>query len=318
MAGGTADIYFPRTRKVLEEIGRNPRVGMEIFPSADGICCGTVQVEQLLRDVGFDGELWTLPEGEIFDTDEPVAEIFGPYCSFGVYETAILGMLASCSAWATAARRTVKAAGSVPCISFGARHVHPNVSALMDYAAIVGGCVTCSTPLGASLAGTEPSGTMPHAFVLIMEDTVEAARAFDAQMPANVPRIVLVDTFQDEAVESLRVADALKDHLFGVRLDTPSQRGGVTPPLVKEVRARLNLAGFAEVKIVVSGGMNPDRIQDFVASGAPVDSFGVGSYITAAPPLTFTGDIREIEGKPVSKRGRLPGMGRNPRLRRVL
>ncbi len=33
------------------------------------------------------------------------------------------------------------------------------------------------------------------------------------------------------------------DRLWGVRLDTPSERGRVTPELVKEVRARLDLAG---------------------------------------------------------------------------
>jgi nicotinate phosphoribosyltransferase len=40
---------------------------------------------------------------------------------------------------------------------------------------------------------------------------------------------------------------------LGVRLDTPSERGGVTPDLVKEVRARLDQAGFSYVKIFVSG-----------------------------------------------------------------
>ena len=101
---------------------------------------------------------------------------------------------------------------------------------------------------------------MPHSLVLIFGDTVEAALAFDRHIEPDVPRIVLVDTFKDEAEEALRVAHALGDRLYGVRLDTPSERGRVTADLVHEVRARLDQAGFDHVKIVVSGGLNPDRI----------------------------------------------------------
>ena len=66
---------------------------------------------------------------------------------------------------------------------------------------------------------------MPHSLVLIFGDTVRAAEAFDRDMPPDVPRIVLVDTFKDEAEEALRVAHALGDRLYGIRLDTPSERG---------------------------------------------------------------------------------------------
>ena len=75
-----------------------------------------------------------------------------------------------------------------------------------------------------------------------------------------MPRIVLVDTFKDEAEEALRVAHALGDRLYGIRLDTPSERGRVTADLVHEIRARLDQEGYQHVKIVVSGGLNPDRI----------------------------------------------------------
>jgi nicotinate phosphoribosyltransferase len=154
--------------------------------------------------------------------------------------------------------------------------------------------------------------------MLVVGDTVRAAELFDVSMPPDVPRIVLVDTFQDEAVESLRVAEALGDRLRGVRLDTPSERGGVTPALVTEVRARLDLAGYSHVQVVVSGGVTPDRIRSFREAAAPVDSYGVGSYISGARPVDYTADIREIDGRPVAKRGRLPGLQRGDRLHRVL
>jgi nicotinate phosphoribosyltransferase len=34
-------------------------------------------------------------------------------------------------------------------------------------------------------------------------------------------------------------------------------------------------------------------------------------------PIDFTGDLKEIDGKPIAKRGRIPGITPNPRLKRV-
>jgi len=319
LAGDTSDVYFLRSNRIMELEGVNPRVTMEFFPSGDGILCGMKEVLALLgQALPSDGEVWALQEGKPFCLKEVVLRVTAPYLSFGVYETAILGILAHESGWATAARECVEAAQGVPIVSFGARHVHPAVVAAMEYAAMVGGCVSCSTPAGAQLAGVSPSGTMPHAMMLCFGDTARAAVAFDKHMPPEVPRIVLVDTFHDEPEEALQAADALGDRLYGVRLDTPGERGGVTPDLVIEARARLDLAGFQHVKLIVSGGVTPARIRQFLEAGAPVDSFGVGSYISGARPIDFTADIKEVESKPVAKRGRIPGIIANPRLHRAI
>jgi nicotinate phosphoribosyltransferase len=319
LSGETSDVYFLRTQSIMEKEGINPRVTMEAFPNGDGVLCGMREVLALLDEaLPPDREVLALSEGESFRLKETVLRITAPYLSFGIYETAILGILAHESGWATAARTCVEAAQGVPIVSFGARHVHPAVAAIMDYAATVGGCASCSTPLGAKLAGVPAAGTMPHAMILCFGDTVRAALAFDKHMPPDVPRIVLVDTFHDEPEESLQVAQALRDRLQGVRLDTPGERGGVTPDLVKEARVRLDLAGFQHVKLFVSGGVTPERIREFLTQGAPVDSFGVGSYISGARPIDFTADIKEVEGKPVAKRGRIPGIIANPRLQRAI
>lgn len=314
--GDTADLYFHNARRVLLAEGLDPVVTMEIFPNRDGMLCGMREALALLhRVLPDDAEVWSLDEGAPMQAKEVALRIRAPYSAFGLYETAMLGMLASQSGWATAAHQIVQAAKPVPVISFGARHVHPNVSAQLEYAAIVGGCVTGATSAGAQLAGKKPSGTMPHALILIFGDTVRAVEAFDKWMPPEVNRIALVDTFRDEAEESIRVAQAIGDRLWGVRLDTPSERGRVTPDLVKEVRARLDQAGFARVKILVSGGIDLERIELFQREGAPVDGYGVGSAVSAAPPIDFTGDLKEIDGTPIAKRGRIPGITANPRLR---
>ena len=320
LSGETADIYFARTIEILRREGLNPVATMEVFSSRAGMLCGIEEAKALLdRVLPKDRrEVWSLDEGEAMDDREVVLRITAPYQSYGLYETALGGILSHCSGWATAARECVVAARGIPVISFGARHVHPSVAGILDYSAIVGGCAGCSSVAGAELTGVAPSGTMPHAMIIVMGDTVKATVAFDKYMPPGVPRISLVDTFKDEAEESLRVAEALGEKLNSVRLDTPGERGGVTVDLVKEVRARLDLAGFKKVKIFVTGGLDPERITYFLDKGAPVDGFGVGSYISAARPIDFTADLHELEGKPIAKRGRIPGITPNPRLKRVM
>lgn len=320
LKGGTTDIYFARAVEILKKESINPVTTMEVFAGRDGMLCGMEEVQALLQDVlPMDKrEVWALGEGEPVRKREVVLRITAPYQSYGIYETVYLGMLSQCSGWTTAARQCVDAAGGIPVISFGARHVHPAVAGVMDYAAVVGGCTGCSSISGARLAGVQPSGTLPHALILVVGDTVRATELFDKYVPDDVPRIALVDTFMDEPEESLRVARALPEKLQAVRLDTPGERGGVTIDLVKETRARLDQAGFNGVQIVVSGGINPERIKAFVNAGAPVDFFGVGSYITSSPPLDYTADIHEMEGKSIAKRGRIPGITSNPRLRRIL
>jgi nicotinate phosphoribosyltransferase len=323
LSGETADVYFERARTILAAEGLDPVVTMEVFSRSEGILCGAEESIAYLREIFAEADgnhepiVESLHDGDPFASRETVMRITARYRAFGLYETAILGILASCSGWATAARRIVDLADPIPVIGFGARHVHPSVADQMDYASVVGGCIGASTPAGARLAGLAPTGTMPHALILIFGDTVRALEAFDRHIEPDVPRIALVDTFKDEAEESLRVADALGERLWGVRLDTPAERGRVTAELVKEVRARLDLAGHAHVRIVVSGGLDAERIGYFKDAGAPIDSFAVGSAISDASPIDFTGDLKEIDGRPIAKRGRIPGRTENPRLQRI-
>ena len=313
--GATADLYFVRSRELLAYVKReHTGVSAEIFCTRPGVLAGVEEAVNLLKRKKV--ACWALPEGQTMKKKEVVMRIEGPYSEFGMYETALLGMLASASGWATAAKTCKEMAGDKPVYCFGARHLHPAVAPVMERAAIVGGAENCSCILGAKLMGKEPIGTVPHAAVLIVGDTLETALLYDQAMPPESPRIILVDTFKDEVEESLRVAEGLKARLDGVRLDTPGERGGVTPGLVREVRARLDQAGYSHVKIFVSGGITAERIALLLDAGA--DAFGVGSYISGSRAIDMTMDIKAIDGKPVAKRGRIPGITENPRLVRYI
>lgn len=313
--GLTTDIYFVKTMEILKAKGLDDTiVCAEIFGRKDGIFYGLDEALNLLK--GKDISVWALPEGSEMHPKDVVMRIEGKYGEFGLLEAPLLGILASSCGWATAARKIKEAAGDSPITCFGARHVHPAVAPVMERAALAGGADGASCILGAKLFGCEPAGTAPHALVLVMGDTVEAAKAYDEVMPPSAPRLILVDTFKDEAEESLRLAEAMEGKLQGIRLDTPSERGGVRPELIKEIRARLDQAGFNDVKIFVSGGLTLERLPILKEAGA--DAFGVGSFISAAPPIDMTMDLKEVNGKPIAKRGRIPGKTDSPRLVKVM
>ena len=116
---------------------------------------------------------------------------------------------------------------------------------------------------------------------------------------------MLVDTFYDEKIEAVMAAEALKDRIYGVRLDTPSSRKGNFADIIREVRWELDIRGHKNVKIIVSGGVNEHNVKELADAGA--DGFGIGTYVSNAPVVDLAMDIVAVEGKPVAKRGKFSG-----------
>ncbi|RKY74710.1 MAG: nicotinate phosphoribosyltransferase [Candidatus Latescibacterota bacterium] len=307
-SGKVTDVYFQRTKRILEAKGMDRRVKAEFVAKglpegySWGVLAGVGDALDLLE--GLDVKVRAMPEGTVFLPDQPVMEIEGRYLEFGIYETAVLGLLCHASGIATKAARCKKAAGSKLVVSFGARRAHPALAPFVERYAYIGGCDGVAVVKSAEDLGIPPTGTIPHALVLIMGDVVEAMRAFDDVVEPEVRRVALVDTFQDEKFEALRAAEALGEKLFAVRLDTPSSRRGDFLKILREVRWELDLRGYEHVKIFVSGGIDEHKI---LRLNPLVDAYGVGTAISNAPVLDFSMDIVEIEGKPVAKRGKPSG-----------
>ena len=189
-------------------------------------------------------------------------------------------------------------------ISFGARRMHPALAPMIERNAFVGGCDGVAVTKAAELIDADPTGTIPHALVLMFGDTVEALQAFHEVIDPKVRRVALIDTLQDEKFEAIRVAQALGKDLYAVRLDTPSSRRGDFFRILEEVRWELDIRGFEHVKIFASGGIDEYEI---LKLNPLVDGYGVGTSIANAPVLSFALDIMEIEGKPMAKRGKRSG-----------
>jgi nicotinate phosphoribosyltransferase len=83
----------------------------------------------------------------------------------------------------------------------------------------------------------------------------------------------------------------------------PSMYRGVCPDLVRNVRGALDDMDYPDVKIVVSGGFDVEKINRFERSSVPVDAYGIGSSLIRGSN-DFTADVVENGGKPCAKVGR--------------
>ncbi|PSQ44688.1 nicotinate phosphoribosyltransferase [Halobacteriales archaeon SW_5_68_122] len=303
--GRATDAYFLRTEEALEHAGRNPHVVAEVtadqFPTGSfELFAGLADAVRLLEDRSVDVD--ALPEGTLFDGG-PVMRIEGPYLEFCRLETSLLGLLSQPTGMATAALEARRAAPESSILSFGARHVHPSIAGVVDRSAILAGFDGFSHVAAGNLMDREPSGTMPHALMICFGpgNQEDAWRAFDEAVDADVPRVALCDTYDDETDEALRAAEM---GFEGVRLDTTGSRRGDFRHIVRETRWKLDEAGHEDVDILVSGGITPEAIREL---RDVADGFGVGSYVTSADPVDFALDVVEVAGEPAAKRGKLSG-----------
>ena len=310
-AGKITDVYFARAIQILKARRIDKRVKAEFIVKSMprgwewGILAGLEECAGILS--GLPVHVRAMKEGTVFYPYQPVMEIEGMYTKFGLYETALLGLLCQASGIATKAARCKKLAGDRKIISFGARRMHPALAPMVERNAYIGGCDGVAVIKSAELIEEEPAGTMPHALIIVMGSAVEAFKAFHEVIEPKVKRVALVDTFGDEKFEAIAAAEALGKQLFAVRLDTPSSRRGNFLRILEEVRWELDLRGYEDVKIFVSGGIDEDSIPEL---NRFVDAYGIGTSISNAPVIDFAMDIIEVEGRPLAKRGKMSGSKR--------
>jgi nicotinate phosphoribosyltransferase len=367
-------------------MGKTTVVGVDKALAMLRHCTGYFEKDKFI-DTSDKLEVWAVQDGSTvkYDGDprniQPVIKVRGRYRDFALLETPTLGILTRSSRVATNVYETFVASKGKPVLFFPARFDLHEVQAAdgyaynialqrfnRDHAHDVGAFV--STDAQGDWWGGAGGGTVAHAAIAsFLGDTAEAMMEFSRILPAQIPRIALVDFNNDSVRDSLRVLEkmfakyrelmdagnkeeAKKYRLYGVRLDTsgslrdvsvqplgdPALDLGVNPRLVFNVRQGLDRAwedwtlpkAWKEqarefchrVKIVVSGGFNPEKIRKFEKLEVPVDIYAVGSYLFSngnGTTTDYTADVArvKIHGKWVdmAKVGRK--VGNNENLERV-
>ena len=245
---------------------------------------------EYLRGLRFTGELRAVPEGTPVTTQEPILQVTAPLIEAQIIESWLLAAVNHQTLIATKAARVVDAAEGRPVADFGLRRAHGTDAGFWAArASYIAGCSGTSNVDAARELGIPPLGTAAHSFTLAFGDEETAFQAFADTFPDTT--ILLIDTF--DTLEGARRAVKFGNQLKGVRLDS-----GDIIELSRQVRKILDENGCPNAKIMASSNLNEYKIRDIVASGAPVDMFGVGTeMITSydAPALAGVYKLVAIE-----------------------
>jgi nicotinate phosphoribosyltransferase len=229
-----------------------------------------------LKALRFTGEVWALPEGRLFFTDEPILEVTAPIIEAQIVETFIINQINLQSLIATKAARCVHAARGRAVVDFSLRRTQ-GIDAGMKVAraSYLAGFSGTSNVRAGQCYGIPIVGTMAHSFVSSFTREVDAFRAFAASFPDN--SVLLIDTYDTVAaahkvVSLARQMAARGQRVQGVRIDS-----GDLIQLAKQVREVFDAAGFKNIKIIGSGGLDEYDLANFSETDAPYDSYGVGT-----------------------------------------
>jgi nicotinate phosphoribosyltransferase len=331
-AGEFSDRGGALAASVLRAAKKSPRVLLQVTAKQGGWLSGIDETVAILKCGVEDWSALTvhaLYEGDLVEPWDTVLTIEGDYSAFAHLETVYLGVLAHRTRVCTNLREIVDIARTKSVLFLGGRDEHFLMQPGDGFAATIAGAKQVSTGAQAGLGGGTVAATVPHSLIAAFGgDTVAAAKQLAKQLPDDVRLLALVDYDNDVVRASVQVAEALGDRLWGVRLDTSEhmvdksllqQLGtfrptGVNPQLVWNVRNGLDADGFGDVRIVVSGGFDAERVQEFEDEGVPVDAYGIGSAAYRGA-FDFTADVVQLAGKPQARVGRV--LRPNPKLERV-
>jgi len=259
---------------------------------------------QYLEQLRFTGNVDAMPEGTIFFPNEPILRIIAPLPLAQLIETRVMNLLNFQTMIASKAARSVLVSGRKPIIDFGLRRAHGAEAGLLAArASYLAGFAGTATVLAGMQYGIPIYGTMAHSFVQAHKDESVAFEHFAQAQPDNV--VLLIDTYDTEAGAHHVVAlapqlTAKGISVKGVRLDS-----GDLAEHARNVRRILDEGNLRHAQILASGNLDEYRLQSLVTSGAPIDSFAVGTAMTTsadAPSLDCAYKLQEYAKRPRRKR----------------
>ncbi len=257
-----------------------------------------------LETLRFSGDVHAMQEGTVFFPNEPILRVTAPLPQAQLIETRVMNLLNFQTLIASKAVRSVLVAGGKPLIDFGLRRAHGAEAGLLAArASYLAGFAGTATVLAGMEYDIPIYGTMAHSFVQAHKDEKTAFEHFALAQPKNA--VLLIDTYDTEAAahKVVALAPSLRQQgimVKGMRLDS-----GDLADHARKVRRILDEGGLPQAQILASGNLDEYQLQRLIASGAPIDSFAVGTAMTTsadAPSLDCAYKLQEYAGRPCRKR----------------
>lgn len=257
-----------------------------------------------LGTLRFTGDVEAMPEGTIFFPHAPILRIVAPLPQAQLVESRVMNLLNFQTMVASKAARSVLVAGGKPLIDFGLRRAHGAEAGLLAArATYLAGFAGTATVLAGMAYRIPLYGTMAHSFVQSHENEMLAFQHFAEAQPENV--VLLIDTYDTEAAAAKVVSLAGKLRANGITVKGVRLDSGDLADHARKVRYILDEGGLPHAQILASGNLDEYRVKALVESGAPIDSFAVGTAITTssdAPSLDCAYKLQEYAGRPCRKR----------------
>lgn len=246
---------------------------------------------QYLLNFEFKCDVWAVPEGTAVFPGEPLVTVRGPVVQAQFVETMILLLINHQSLIATKANRIVRAAKGRAVMEFGSRRAQGASAAIYGArAAYIGGCAGTACTIADRDMGITALGTMAHSWVQMFPNEYEAFKKYAEIYPDD--STFLVDTYnvlKSGVPAAIKVFKEMKPKKMGIRIDS-----GDISYLTKKARKMLDDAGLQDCKIVVSNSLDEYLIQDILAEGACIDSFGVGERLITAKEQPVFGGVYKL------------------------
>jgi len=243
-----------------------------------------------LSGLRFRGDVFAMPEGTPVFPGEPLLIVRGPLIEAQIVETFLLSTIAFQTTIASKAARCVIAAQGRSIVEFGSRRAHSSgAGPLAARAAYLSGCTGTSNAEAGLKYGIPVFGTAAHSWTMAFQTEEQSFRSLQRLLGENT--IYLVDTY--DTLEGARLAAQLGPPILGVRLDS-----GDLVTYSRQVRQILDEAGLRTTQIMVTNDLNEARIAHLLSSGAPIDSFGVGTELSTsadAPALSAVYKLVELQ-----------------------
>jgi nicotinate phosphoribosyltransferase len=252
----------------------------------------------------FTGDVDAMAEGTPFFADEPILRVTAPLPQAQLVETRIINLLQFQALVASKAARSTLAAPGRLLVDFGLRRAHGAEAGLLSArAAYLAGFSGTATVLAGRLWGVPLYGTMAHSFIQAHDDETEAFEHFARSQPKNA--VMLIDTYDTEAAAAQLVPLAQKLGGLGIAIQAVRLDSGDLAEHARRVRRILDDGGLTTVRIFASGNLDEFRLRELVASGAPIDGFGVGTRMNTSadmPYLDCAYKLQEYDDQPRRKR----------------
>ncbi|MDD6431724.1 MAG: nicotinate phosphoribosyltransferase [Lactobacillaceae bacterium] len=235
---------------------------------------------EYLRNFKFTGSIRSFEEGDFVFNHEPIFQVDAPIIEGQLIETAILNVLNYQIMVATKASRIKSIVGDQSVMEFGSRRAQELDAAIWGTrAAYIGGFNATSNVRAGKLFGIPISGTHAHALVQAYRNDYDAFKAYAETHRDCVFLVDTFDTLKSGVPTAIRVAKEFGDKInfIGVRIDS-----GDMAYLSKRVRKMLDDAGFKDVKIFASNGLDEKTIQNLKMQGAKIDVWGIGTKLITA------------------------------------